>query len=170
MLSDSSREAKKLIYFLPEFQFWPEAERKEELCFPGAQQRLQVPGDQLVVAVGGEELEVLVDVLIAALVLPDVDKLVLVPHQHTEVTQAAPVQNIFVGVYKTCEWELSNDLESSLSFTEGFTLIGLLILEIFIDCVRFDRMSLNLNDPLLLAQLVRVTALLLLDFSLKESS
>ena len=116
MLSDSSRVAKKLIYFLPEFQFWPEAERKEELCFPGAQQRLQVPGDQLVVAVGGEELEVLVDVLIAALVLPDVDKLVLVPHQHTEVTQAASMQNIFVGVYKTCEWELANDLKSRLSF------------------------------------------------------
>ena len=105
-----------MIYFLPEFQFWPEAERKEELCFPGAQQRLQVPGDQLVVAVGGEELEVLVDVLIAALVLPDVDKLVLIPHQHTEVTQAASMQNIFVSVYKTCEWELANDLKSRLSF------------------------------------------------------
>ena len=65
---------------------------------------------------------------------------------------------------------MANDLKTSLSFTEGVTLIGLLILEIFINCVRFDRMSLNLNDPLLLAQLVRVTALLLLDFSLKESS
>ena len=108
-----------IYYFLPEFQFWPEAERKEELCFPGAQQRLQVPGDQLVVAVGGEELQVLVDVLVAALVFPDVDKLVLIPHQHTEVTQAAPVQNIFVSVYKTYEWEMSNDLKTSLSFMVG---------------------------------------------------
>ena len=49
-------------------------------------------------------------------------------------------------------------------------MIRLLILQILIDCVRFDRMCLDLDDPLLLAQLVRVTALLLLHFSLKEAA
>ena len=88
---------------LPELQFWPEAKWKEELSFSVSQQRLHVPGDQLVVSVGGEEPEVLVNVLVSTLILPDVDKLVLITDKHAEVTQAAPVKNIFVSIYKTCE-------------------------------------------------------------------
>ena len=55
------------------------------------------------VSVGGEEPEVLVNVLVSTLILPDVDKLVLITDKHAEVTQAAPVKNIFVSIYKTCE-------------------------------------------------------------------
>ena len=75
-------------------------ERPGQIC---PQQRLHVPGDQLVVSVGGEEPEVLVNVLVSTLILPDVYKLVLITDKHAEVTQAAPVKNIFVGINKTCE-------------------------------------------------------------------
>ena len=85
---------------LPHFHFWPEAEGKEVLCLSAPQQRPHVIHDQLEVFVTLQIFEVLVNVLVTSVISPDMNKLVLIPYQHTEVPETLTVENIFVGIHE----------------------------------------------------------------------
>ena len=58
-------------------------------------------GLALVVFVVVKELDVLVNVLVSSLVSPNMNKLVLVTNEHTEVAQTFSMQDIFVGIDKS---------------------------------------------------------------------
>lgn len=85
---------------LPHFHFWPETEGKEILRLSAPQERPHVIHDQFEVFVILEISEVLVNVLVTSVISPDVNELVLIPYQHTEVPETFTVENIFVGVHE----------------------------------------------------------------------
>ena len=85
---------------LPQLNIGPEAERKEVLSLSVSQQGSHVVHYEFVVFVVLEIFEVLVNVLVTSVISPDVNELVLIPYQHTEVPETFTVENIFVGVHK----------------------------------------------------------------------
>ena len=85
---------------LPHFHFWPEAEGKEVLCLSTPQERPHVIHDQFEVFVVLQIFEVLVNVLVTSVISPDMNELVLIPYQHTEVPETFTVENIFVGIHE----------------------------------------------------------------------
>ena len=142
-----------MIKSLPHLNLWPEAERQEIFSLSVSEKGLHVVHDEFEVVVVVQELDVLVNVLVTSIVSPDVNKLVLITNQDTEVAKTFSMQHILVGIYES--FEIQQQVLRTIVL-DNLTLEDFLVLEIFINGVWLDRVRVDLYYSLFLCKLVGV--------------